>query len=74
MTNHCDICAPSMTIASRKLLCLKDDPSTTIWVCDLHARIYCTQEGYIIGDADVIEELWEREEFSRELDFRAEGE
>ena len=69
MENYCVPCLPQYVIASRKMLALTDDPSTTVWICDAHALEYSLLENYLIGKEDTIETMWEEEEARRNSDL-----
>ena len=58
MPKYCDACQPQQVVASKKMLVLSSDPSVTVWVCDAHAQVYGLDETNIIGDEEMIEELW----------------
>ncbi len=62
---ECVPCQPLVAMATKKMLALCDDPSTTVWVCDAHALAYGHNDDYVIGDEVTIEILWQEEEALR---------
>lgn len=68
MSSYCDVCQPQQIVASKKMLDLASDPSTTVWVCETHAFSYGLNEDYLIGDEETIERLWEEEEARRDVE------
>ena len=66
MSNHCVPCQPQQVMASKKMLCLGDDPSTTVWVCDSCALRYAEVDNYVIGNESTIEAAGEEEEAMRD--------
>ena len=66
MYHFCDACPAVQIVASRKMLVLFSEPSITIWICELCAKIYENKEGIFIADEDTIERMWVEEEVYRD--------